>query len=298
MIGATNVCLRRVEPEAVFKAIEAHRVEYFCAAPVVLTMLANAPLAQRIKPDWTVQVMTGGAAPAAALIEAMAELNIEVGHLYGLTETLGPSISCAWHDQWSALDAPEQARLKSRIGVRKNTLEYASALDRQTGKPVPWDGETIGELVLRGNTVMKGYLNDPQASAQAFEGGWFHTGDLVVVHPDGYFEIKDRLKDIVISGGENISTVELEGVLYRHPDVLEAAVVAMPDPKWGESPCAFVTLKSGAQTTAQVLIEFCRQHMASFKVPRRIVFAPLPKTSTGKIQKYLLRQQAKALTDS
>lgn len=293
MIAGTNVCLRRVEPKAIFQAIEHNRVEYFCAAPVVLTMLANAPAEHRFRPNWTVQVLTGGAAPPAALIASMAELSIEVGHLYGLTETLGPSVICAWHEQWDDLELQEQARLKSRIGVRKNTLEQAMVVDVQTMQPVPWDGQTIGELVLRGNTVMKGYLKNPEATAQAFKGGWFHTGDLVVVHPDGYFEVKDRLKDIVISGGENISTVEVEGVLYKHPAVLEAAVVAMPHDKWGETPCAFVTLKDGAEVSAQELVGFCRQHLAGFKVPHKIVFADLPKTSTGKIQKFLLRQQAR-----
>lgn len=298
MIAGTNVCLRRVEPKAIFAAIRDHRVAYFCAAPVVLTMLAHAPKEHRFKPDWSVQVITGGAAPPAALIAAMAELSIEVTHMYGLTETLGPSVICAWHDEWNELDLDEQARLKSRIGVRKNTMEDAMVVDAQTMEPVPWDGQTIGELVMRGNTVMKGYLKNPEATKQAFQGGWFHSGDLVVVHPDGYFEVKDRLKDIVISGGENISTVEVEGILYRHPAVLEAAVVAMPHEKWGETPCAFVTLKEGCQATAQDIVQFCREHLAGFKVPHRIVFAPLPKTSTGKIQKFLLREQARQLAVS
>jgi fatty-acyl-CoA synthase len=298
MIAGTNVCLRRVEPKAIFAAIRAHHVEYFCAAPVVLTMLAHAPKEYRFTPDWLVQVITGGAAPPAALIAAMAELRIEVTHMYGLTETLGPSVICAWHDHWNELELDEQARLKSRIGVRKHTMEDAMVVDSQTMAPVPWDGKTIGELVMRGNTVMKGYLKNPDATKEAFKGGWFHSGDLVVVHPDGYFEVKDRLKDIVISGGENISTVEVEGVLYRHPAVLEAAVVAMPHPKWGETPCAFVTLKDGAQATSEDIVKFCREHLAGFKVPNRIVFSSLPKTSTGKIQKFVLREQARELTDS
>ena len=298
MIAGTNVCLRRVEPKAIFAAIRDHHVEYFCAAPVVLTMLAHAPKEYRFTPDWLVQVITGGAAPPAALIAAMAQLRIEVTHMYGLTETLGPSVICAWHDHWNALELDEQARLKSRIGVRKHTMEDAMVVDSQTMAPVPWDGKTIGELVLRGNTIMKGYLKNPDATKEAFKGGWFHSGDLVVVHPDGYFEVKDRLKDIVISGGENISTVEVEGVLYRHPAVLEAAVVAMPHPKWGETPCAFVTLKEGTQATSEDIVKFCREHLAGFKVPHRIVFASLPKTSTGKIQKFVLRDQARQLTDS
>jgi len=297
MQAGTNVCLRRVEPKAIFAAIKAHRVEYFCAAPVVLTMLAHAPAEYRYKPDWPVQVITGGAAPPAALISAMAEVSIEVTHMYGLTETLGPSVICAWHDQWNDLDLDEQARLKSRIGVRKHTMEGAMVVDAQTMAPVPWDGQTIGELVMRGNTVMKGYLKNPEATAQAFKGGWFHSGDLVVVHPDGYFEVKDRLKDIVISGGENISTVEVEGVLYRHPAVLEAAVVAMPHDKWGETPCAFVTLKDGVQATSEEIVQFCRERLAGFKVPHQIVFSALPKTSTGKIQKFVLREQARDLAD-
>lgn len=295
LLAATNVCLRRVEPRAIFQAIESHRVDYFCAAPVVLTMLANAPVEHRFTPDWDVQVMTGGAAPPAAVIAAMAQLRIDVCHLYGLTETLGPSVLCAWHEQWNALPLEEQATLKSRIGVRKDTLEHAMVVDPETMTPVPWDGQTIGELVLKGNTVMKGYLKNPEATAQAFKGGWFHSGDLVVVHPDGYFEVKDRLKDIVISGGENISTVEVEGVLYKHPAVLEAAVVAMPHDKWGETPCAFVTLKQGATVSDAEIKAFCRERLAGFKVPHTIVFTELPKTSTGKIQKFMLREQARGL---
>lgn len=295
MMASTNVCLRRVEPKAVFEAIKTYRVDYFCAAPVVLTMLANAPAQDRFKPDWKVEVVTGGSAPPAALLSAMAELGIEVSHQYGLTETLGPSVICAWDPEWSEEPAQRQADLKSRIGVRRDGVEAAMVIDTQTGAPVPWDGQTIGELLLRGNTLMKGYLNNPQATAKAFESGWFHTGDLVVVHPDGYCQVKDRLKDIVISGGENVSTVEVEGILYRHPAVLEAAVVAMPHAKWGETPCAFVTLKGQTQATPDEIMAFCREHLAGFKVPTRIVFCDLPKTSTGKIQKHVLRVQAQEL---
>jgi len=295
MMAGTNVCLRRVEPKAVFAAIKAYRVDYFCAAPVVLTMLANAPEEHRFKPDWKLEVVTGGAAPPAALIAAMADLSIEVCHQYGLTETLGPSVICAWHPEWDEATLEEQAERKSRIGVRRDGIEGAIVVDPQTMLPVPWDGQTIGELLVRGNTLMKGYLNNPEATEQAFKGGWFHTGDLVVVHPDGYFQVKDRLKDIVISGGENISTVEVEGILYRHPAVLEAAVVAMPHAKWGETPCAFVTLKNGATATADEIRAFCRERLAGFKVPAQIIFTDLPKTSTGKIQKYRLREQARAL---
>ena len=292
LMAGTSVCLRKVEPAAIFRAIEQHRVQYFCGAPIVLNLMANAPLQDRYVPDWPVKAMTGGAAPPAALIAAMADLGIEVDHLYGLTETLGPSILCSWHEEWDGLPLQQQAELKSRIGVRKHTLEQTLVVDPQTMLPVPHDGKTIGELVMRGNTVMKGYLNDLPATQQAFRGGWFHSGDLVVVHPDGYYQVKDRLKDIVISGGENISTVEVEGILYRHPAVLEAAVVAMPHQKWGETPCAFVTCKPGREVTQQELLRFCREHLAGFKVPQSVIFADLPKTSTGKVQKFVLRQMA------
>ncbi len=293
-LAGTSVCLRRVEPAAVFDAIERHRVGFFCAAPVVLTMLVNAPVAVRRRAAHPVQAMTGGAAPPAAVIEAMEELGIGVTHLYGLTETYGPSISCAWHEEWDALPLAQRAARKARIGVRKLNVEAVQVLDAE-GRPVPADGATLGEIALRGNTLMKGYLHDPAATAEAFAGGWFHSGDLGVVHADGYIEIKDRAKDIIISGGENISTVEIEGVLYRHPDVLEAAVVARPDPTWGETPCAFVALKDGARADAEGILAHCRQHLARFKVPRTIVFGPLPKTATGKIQKFLLREQARQL---
>jgi fatty-acyl-CoA synthase len=290
-LAGTNVCLRRVEPAAIFQAIESHGAGYFCAAPVVLNMLANAPEGVRRPAAHAVRVMTGGAAPPAAIIEAMQNLGMEVTHLYGLTETYGPSIACAWHDEWNERPLQEQAALKSRIGVRKLNVEAVQVVDRDM-RPVPPDAATVGEIVIRGNTVMKGYLHNPDATARAFEGGWFHTGDLGVVHPDGYIEIKDRAKDIVISGGENISTVEVESVLYRHPDVLEAAVVARPDPVWGETPCAFVTLKEGRNVQAESIIEFCRANLAGFKVPRTVVFGELPKTATGKVQKYVLRERA------
>jgi len=293
-LAGTSVCLRRVEPAAIFEAIERHRVGFFCAAPVVLTMLVNAPAAVRRRAAHPVQAMTGGAAPPAAIIEAMDELGIGVTHLYGLTETYGPSISCAWHEEWDALPLAQRAARKARIGVRKLNVEEVQVWDAE-GRPVPPDGASLGEIVLRGNTLMKGYLHDPAATADAFAGGWFHSGDLGVVHPDGYIEIKDRAKDIIISGGENISTVEIEGVLYRHPDVLEAAVVARPDPTWGETPCAFVALKDGAAASADDILAHCREQLARFKVPRTIVFGPLPKTATGKIQKYMLRERARGL---
>jgi len=293
LIAGTNICLRRVEPGAIFAAIREHHVDYFCAAPVVLTMLANAPDEIRFRADWPVEVLTGGAAPAAATIASMEQLGIHVNHLYGLTETYGPAALCSWHQQWDALPPAEQAAIKSRIGVRKHTLEQVRVLGSETLRPVPADGSTLGEIMIRGNTVMKGYLKNAEATAEAFAGGWFHTGDLAVVHADGYLQIKDRAKDIVISGGENISTVEVEGALYQHPDVLEAAVVAKPDPKWGETPCAFVTLKEGRHASAEDIIAFCRDRLAGFKLPRTIVFGPLPKTSTGKIQKFLLRQRVR-----
>lgn len=295
LLAGTNVCLRRVEAGAIFDAIQAHGVDYFCAAPVVLGMLINSPPEIKRRAVRPVQVLTGGSPPPAAVIAAMDELGIDVTHLYGLTESYGPSISCAWHEAWSDLPLDEQAALKARIGVRKHTMEQVRVLDPATMEPVPPDGVTVGEIMMRGNTLMKGYLKNPQATAEAFEGGWFHTGDLGVVHPDGYMQIKDRAKDIVISGGENISTVEVEDALYAHPAVLEAAVVARPDAKWGETPCAFVTLKEGGAATAEELASFCRGRLAGFKVPRTFVFGPLPKTATGKIQKYLLREQARQL---
>ncbi len=295
-LAGTSVCLRRVEPAAIFEAIRRHQVGFFCAAPVVLNMLVNAPADVRHRATHRVQAMTGGAAPPAAIIEAMEQLGIGVTHLYGLTETYGPSISCAWHDEWDDLPLAERAALKARIGVRKLNVEAVQVMDAAM-RPVPADGATLGEIMLRGNTLMKGYLRNPEATAEAFAGGWFHSGDLAVVHPDGYIEIKDRAKDIIISGGENISTVEIESVLYRHPDVLEAAVVARPDAVWGETPCAFVTLKEGASRSADELIAYCREHLARFKTPRTVVFGALPKTSTGKIQKFVLREQAAALAD-
>lgn len=296
-LAGTNVCLRRVEPAAIFEAIRRHQVGFFCAAPVVLNMLVNAPADVRHRAAHRVQAMTGGAAPPAAIIEAMEQLGVAVTHLYGLTETYGPSINCAWHEEWDQRPLAERAALKARIGVRKLNVEAVQVMDAAM-QPVPADGATLGEIMLRGNTLMKGYLRNPEATAEAFAGGWFHSGDLAVVHPDGYIEIKDRAKDIIISGGENISTVEIESVLYRHPDVLEAAVVARPDAVWGETPCAFVTLKAGASRSADELIAYCREHLARFKTPRTLVFGALPKTSTGKVQKFVLREQAAALPAS
>jgi fatty-acyl-CoA synthase len=295
LAAGTNVCLRRVETAEIFPAIRNHGVTHFCGAPVVLNSMINAPQAERALIDHPLQALTGGAAPPAAVIEKMEAMGITVTHLYGLTETYGPSMACAWHDEWDALPLAQRAQLKSRAGVRMASMAQCAVLEPDTLRPVPADGATVGEIMMRGNTVMKGYLKNPAASAEAFAGGWFHTGDLGVVHPDGYIQIVDRAKDVVISGGENISSLEVEDVLYRHAAVLEAAVVARPDEKWGETPCAFVALKHGAHTEAAEIIAFCRDHMAGFKVPKTVVFGPLPKTATGKIQKFVLRQRAKEL---
>jgi len=293
--AATHICLRRVDPALIFPAIAEHRVTHLCGAPIVLNLLVNAPESVRRRFDHVVEVATGGAAPPSAIIAGMERMGFRVTHLYGLTETYGPSAVCAWQEEWGELPLDEKAAKMARQGVRTVTLDGARVVDRAAMTDVPADGATIGELVLRGNTVMKGYLKNPQATDEAFAGDWFHTGDLAVMHPDGYVEIKDRAKDIIISGGENISSLEVEEVLYRNPHVLEAAVVARPDEKWGETPCAFVTLKAARSIDADGIIAWCREHLAHFKVPRTIVFGPLPKTATGKIQKYELRAQAKSL---
>ncbi len=266
-----------------------------CGAPIVLNMLVNAPQAASVKFDPPVDIMTGGAAPPSAVIEAMEEIGFRVTHAYGLTETYGPSHFCAWQDSWHDLDLAARSGMMARQGVNYLTLEDTLVADPDSMAELPWDGASMGELMLRGNTVMKGYLKNPGATEAAFEGGWFHTGDLAVRHPDGYIEVKDRSKDIIISGGENISSLEVEETLYRHPKVLEAAVVARPDERWGESPCAFVTLKDGEEATAEEIIAFCRDSLAHFKAPHSVVFGPLPKTSTGKIQKFVLRERARAL---
>ena len=295
-VAGTHVCLRRVDPALIFPAIEQHRVTHICGAPVVLNMLVHAPATVQRRFDHIVEVATGGAAPPSAVIAAMERLGFRVVHLYGLTESYGPATLCAWQDGWEALPVEERAAKLARQGVALPTLAGVRVADPQNLRDVPADGATIGELMLRSNTLMKGYLKNPQATDDAFAGGWFHTGDLGVVHPDGYVEVKDRSKDIIISGGENISSLEVEDMLYRHPAVLEAAVVARPDARWGESPCAFVTLKPGADADAAAIIAFCREHLAHYKAPRTVVFGALPKTSTGKIQKFLLREQARALS--
>ena len=294
-LAGTHVCLRRVEAGAIFAAIAEHGVTHLCGAPIVMNLLLNAP--SQLKRDFgrRIAMMTAGAAPPAAVIEGMEKLGFAITHVYGLTEVYGPAAVCAWHDEWDALSAEERAALKSRQGVNYPVLEGLMVADPRTLAPTARDGATMGEVFMRGNIVMKGYLKNAKATDEAFAGGWFHTGDLGVAHADGYIELKDRSKDIIISGGENISTIEVEGVLYRHPAVMEAAVVARPDEKWGETPCAFVTLKADAQASADDIIAFCRAHMAGFKVPKTVVFGPLPKTSTGKIQKFVLREQAREL---
>jgi fatty-acyl-CoA synthase len=290
----THVCLRRVEAAAIYEAIAREGVTHLCGAPVVMNMLLNA--GQRLKRslERRIEMMTAGAPPPAAVIEGMEALGFHITHVYGLTECYGPGVVCAWHSEWDELPAAERARLKARQGVTYPVLEELTVADPVTLAPVAPDGATMGEVLMRGNIVMKGYLKNPRATEEAFAGGWFHSGDLGVMHPDGYIELKDRSKDIIISGGENISTIEVEDVLYRHPCVLEAAVVARPDPMWGETPCAFVTLKPEATAAAEEIIAFCRDRLARFKAPRTVIFGPLPKTSTGKIQKFVLRERAKA----
>ncbi len=292
---ATHVCLRAVDPKLVFSLIAKHRVSHMCGAPIVLNMLANAPDAAKVRFDHRVEIATGGAAPPSAVIEAMENDGFRVTHLYGLTESYGPATVCDWQPGWEELEQTDRAGKLARQGVRYTTLEEIMVAEAETAQELPWDGKTMGELMLRGNTVMKGYLKNPRATKEAFAGGWFRTGDLAVRHPDGYVEIKDRSKDIIISGGENISSLEVEEALYRHPKVLEAAVVARPDEKWGETPCAFVTLKDGQGAEPEEIMNYCRDVLAGFKVPRTVVFGPLPKTSTGKIQKFVLREQAKEL---
>ncbi|MDJ0947790.1 MAG: acyl-CoA synthetase [Alphaproteobacteria bacterium] len=294
-IGGTHVCLRRVDPGLIFDLIADEGVTHMCGAPIVLNMMINAPSQLRRSFPQTVDAGTGGAAPPAAVIEAMEGMGFHVTHLYGTTEAYGPATVCAWHDEWDALPMAERARKSARQGVRYPTLEEVMVLDPTTMQPVPPDGETMGEIMYRGNTVMKGYLKNPTATEAAFAGGWYHSGDLAVVHPDGYIEVRDRSKDIIISGGENISSIEVEGMLYKHPKVLEAAVVARPDEKWGETPCAFVTLKEGEEATSEEIIGFCRDNMAHYKCPKTVLFGPLPKTSTGKIQKYELRERVKEI---
>jgi len=292
--AGTNVCLRRVDAKMIFDLMREHRVTHYCGAPIVHNTLINSP------PEWkggiaqTVNCLVAGAAPPGAVIEGMQKMGFNITHVYGLTETYGPAAVCAKQPEWDDLPMDEQVRLNGRQGVTYHLQEGMTVMDPATMQTVPWDGETIGEIMFRGNITMKGYLKNPAATSEAFAGGWFHSGDLAVMHADGYLKIKDRSKDVIISGGENISSLEVEDVLCRHPAVLMAAVVARPDPKWGESPCAFVELKPGTQPSEQEIIEFCRTKIAHFKVPKRVIFGVLPKTSTGKIQKFVLREQAKS----
>ena len=294
-VAGTHICLRHVRADHIFSAISRYKVTHFCGAPVVLNMMLNAPEEQQIKADHEVTVTTGGAAPPASIIEGMEALGIQVVHAYGLTETYGPSVFCDPQEAWTELPLREKAKKMARQGVRAPGVADLSVVDMASGRPVPQDGETQGEVLIRSNSVMKGYLSNPEATAEAFKEDWFHTGDIAVWHPDGYIEVKDRFKDVIISGGENISTIEVEGVLFQHPAIMEAAVVARPDEFWGEVPCAVVTLKDGQEASAEEIILFCRENLAHFKTPKQVVFAPLPKTSTGKIQKFALRELVKAL---
>lgn len=293
LMAGTAVCLRAFSPKAVFDLIEKHEITHFGGAPIVLNMLANAPSSEQRKFDREIQVMTAGAPPPAKVLEAMAQFNFNVMHVYGLTETYGHILQSAPQEDWPHKTIGEQAELKARQGVRFAMTEYVDVIDPD-GKSVPHDGETMGEIVIRGNTVMKGYLKDEKATQVAFGSGWFVSGDLGVIYPDGYIQLKDRAKDIIISGGENISSVEIESVLYKHAAVGDAAVVAMEDEKWGEVPCAFVELKSGQDASEAELIDFCANNMARFKRPKKIIFGELPKTATGKIQKKVLRERANA----
>ena len=290
--AGVNVCLRKVDAQAMFDAMRNHSVTHYCGAPIVHGLLVNAPAAMKVGVPAGIKAMVAGAAPPASMIEGMEQMGFDLTHVYGLTEVYGPATVCPKHPEWDALDIGDRARLNARQGVRYHLQRDVRVLNPETMQPVPQDGETMGEIMFKGNITMKGYLKNPKATQEAFAGGWFHSGDLAVQYPDGYFKIKDRSKDIIISGGENISSIEVEDVLYRHPAVLAAAVVAKPDARWGETPCAFVELKADAQVTADQIVAHCKQHLAGFKVPRAVVFGELPKTSTGKIQKFELRKQA------
>ena len=292
--AGVNVCLRKVEAKAIFDAMRRHRVTHYCGAPIVHLTLINAPAEMRAGIDQKVHCLVAGAAPPAAVIEGMERMGFDITHVYGLTETYGPAAVCAKHDAWNALSIGARTERNGRQGGRYTVEEGMTVMDPDTMTQVPRDGETMGEIMFRGNITMKGYLENPTATEEAFAGGWFHSGDLAVMQADGYIKIKDRSKDIIISGGENISSLEVEDALYRHTSVLAAAVVAQPDPKWGETPCAFVELKPGATTTEDEVVAHCRELLARFKVPKRVIFGELPKTSTGKIQKFLLREKAKS----
>jgi fatty-acyl-CoA synthase len=295
-MGGTQVCLRQVEVSAIVENLIEHKVSHFCGAPIVLNMILNADKALLAKIPRGISIMTAGAPPPPSVIKGMETIGFDITQGYGLTEVYGPCVVSEWKEEWNDKSDDERAALKARQGVRYPTQEEVDVLDPDTMQPVPCNAETIGEIMFRGNSMMKGYLKNEKATNEAFKHGWFHSGDLAVKHPDGYIEIRDRSKDIIISGGENISSVEVESVLYQHPDILEAAVVAKKDDKWGETPCAFVSLKLGRTATEEGIISFCREHMAKFKVPKNIVFSDLPKTSTGKVQKFILREKVKSLS--
>jgi fatty-acyl-CoA synthase len=297
LMGGTHVCLRKVEARAIFRLIAEEGVTHLCGAPVVLNTLINAAAEERVDLPQRVQVMTAASPPPPAVIERIERMGFDVLHVYGLTEVFGPSAICEWQPGWAALDAEGRAAMKARQGVAYPSVEGLRVVETRSMQDVPADGTTLGEVLKRSNTVMRGYLKNPRATEEAFAGGWFHTGDLGVMHPDGYIELKDRSKDIIISGGENVSTIEVEAVLYEHPAVLEAAVVARPDAHWGETPCAFVELRPGAAAAEEDIIAFCRSRLARFKAPRSVVFGPLPKTSTGKVQKFVLRERARELDE-
>jgi fatty-acyl-CoA synthase len=294
IVAGTHVCLRAVRAKPMYDALADHKVTHLCGAPIVMSTLLNAPASEKRTFPQAVRFMTAAAPPPEAVLAAMKEAGFDVTHLYGLTEVYGPAVVNEWHEEWNALSASEYAAKKARQGVRYPVLEALDVLDPETMQPVPADGQTLGEVMFRGNVVMKGYLKNPASTEKAFAGGWFHSGDLGVKYPDGYVQLKDRSKDIIISGGENISSIEVEDAIYKHPAVQTVAVVAMPDEKWGETPCAFVEVKPDQNVTAEGIIAWCRQHLAAFKCPRNVVFTELPKTSTGKIQKFQLREMARA----
>ena len=295
VVAGTHVCLRYVRAKAMFDAIADHKVTHLCGAPIVMSTLVNAPESEKRPLPHVVEFFTAAAPPPEVVLANMRQAGFNVTHIYGLTETYGPSVVNDWQQAWDLLDPAAQATKKARQGVRYLALEALDVKDPLTMESVPADGETLGEVMMRGNVVMRGYLKNPEASQEAFAGGWFHSGDLGVIYPDGYIQLKDRSKDIIISGGENISSIEVEDALFKHPSVQTAAVVARPDEKWGETPCAFIELKPGAAATEAEIIAWCRTHLASYKIPRTVVFTDIPKTSTGKIQKYRLRETAKAL---
>lgn len=293
VVAGTSVCLRHVRADAIISLIKEEKVDHLCGAPIVLSMIANAPAEMREGLDHAVKVMTAGAPPPAAVIQAMEAINFDVTQVYGLTETYGPCVVSAWNDKWDGESIEARAKLKARQGVRVQLQDGLMVADTATMEPVPQDGETMGEIMMRGNIVMKGYLKNNKTTQASFEGGWFHSGDLAVWHEDGYVEIKDRSKDIIISGGENISSIEVEDALYKHPKVQDVAIVAKPDEKWGEVPCAFISLKPDTEATEQEIIDYCRENLARFKAPKQVIFTELPRTSTGKVQKFILRQWAK-----